>query len=120
MILSWVEVSMFSLSFANNTFSFSKSFLKIMKIIVSPTDNIANPYEMMDRVRRIKGIDKNTPEIVSIDDNETEFPSIEKLGNAEINKPKNLISILKINSIKSVAVVREPNRSFSNVIFIEE
>jgi hypothetical protein len=91
-----------------------------MKIIVSPTDNIANPYEMMDRVRSIKGIDKITPQIVSIDDNATEFPSTEKLGNADKNNPKNLISILKINSIKSVAVVSEPNRSFSNVIFSVE
>ena len=91
-----------------------------MKIIVSPTDNIANPYEMMDRVRRIKGIDKNTPEIVSIDDNETEFPSTEKLGNADKNNPKKLISILKLNSIKSETVVSEPNRSLSSVIFSEE
>ena len=91
-----------------------------MKIIVSPTDNIAKPYEMMDRIISIKGIDKITPEIVSIDDNETEFPSTEKLGNADKNNPKKLISILKINSIKSETVVSEPNRSLSSVIFSEE
>ena len=91
-----------------------------MKIIVSPTDNIANPYEMMDRIRRIKGIDKNTPEIISNEDNDAEFPSTEKLGNADKNNPKNLISILKINSIRSAALVNDPNRSFSNVIFSEE
>tara|TARA_Y100001968_G_C19355786_1_gene717101 strand:+ start:925 stop:1218 length:294 start_codon:yes stop_codon:yes gene_type:complete len=95
-------------------------FLKIMKIIVSPTDNIAMPYEIIDKVRIINGIDKSIPEIVSIDDNVTELPSIEKLGNADKNNPKNLISILKINSINSVAVVSEPNTFFSKVIFIEE
>ena len=81
---------------------------------------MAKPYEIIDRIISIKGIDKITPEIVSIDDYATEFPSTVKLGNADKNNPKNLISILKINSIKSLAVVSEPNRSFSNVIFIEE
>ena len=43
-----------------------------MKIIVSPTESIANPYDKTDRVRNIKGIDNSNPEIVSIADNDPE------------------------------------------------
>ena len=44
---------MISSVFFNKIFSFSIIFLNIIKIIVSPTDNIANPYEMTVRVRII-------------------------------------------------------------------
>ena len=95
-------------------------FLKIIKIIVSPTDNIVRPYERIDIVKRIKGIDKRIPDKVSIDVKVDEFPFTEKLGNAEKIRPENLINMLIINSNNSLADVNEPNKSFSRLIFIVE